>query len=75
MPPQSVAIHTPYIQLDALLKWVGIADTGGAAKSLIQSGEVQVNGAAETRRGRKLYPGDSVSVPGHGTWVVTREGG
>ena len=31
---------------------------------MIQSGAVSVNGENETRRGRKLYPGDTVSVNG-----------
>lgn len=50
------------IKLDQFLKWVGVAQTGGEAKMLIQSGEVQVNGKVETRRGRKLMEGDRVSL-------------
>jgi ribosome-associated protein len=38
--------------------------SGGEAKHLIQSGEVQVNGVTETRRGRKLAVGDRVSTMG-----------
>jgi len=51
-----------HIALDALLKATGLAGSGGAAKVLIASGGVRVNGAAETRRGRKLRPGDQVAV-------------
>ena len=36
--------------------------SGGEAKVLIQAGEVLVNGEVETRRGRKLLPGDVVEV-------------
>src|ERR671917_2626293 len=36
--------------------------SGGEAKVLIQTGEVLVNGEVETRRGRKLVPGDVVEV-------------
>ncbi len=75
MGPEDVAIHTPYITLDALLKWVGAAATGGEAKTLISGGDVQVNGNTETRRGRKVYPGDRVSVRNAGVWLVTGEGG
>ncbi len=50
-----------YITLDALMKATGIALSGGAAKVLIGAGGVQVNGEAETRRGRKLRPGDEVA--------------
>lgn len=52
------------IKLDQFLKWVGAVNTGGEAKVLIQYGEVLVNGAVETRRGRKLVPGDVVVAQG-----------
>ncbi|OWY66868.1 RNA-binding protein [cyanobacterium TDX16] len=50
------------IKLDQFLKFIGIAATGGQAKLIIQGGEVLVNGILETRRGRKLRSGDSVTV-------------
>ncbi|AFY88374.1 MULTISPECIES: RNA-binding S4 domain-containing protein [Chroococcidiopsis] len=50
------------IKLDQFLKLIGIAATGGQAKLIIQGGEVLVNGILETRRGRKLRSGDSVTV-------------
>lgn len=53
-----------YIKLDQFLKLARIVDTGGQAKHLIKSGFVLVNGAVETRRGRKLYDGDLVNVDG-----------
>lgn len=52
------------IKLDQFLKLVGIAQTGGQAKLMIQRGDVLVNGMLETRRGRKLVSGDSVTVGG-----------
>jgi ribosome-associated protein len=52
-----------FVTLDALLKATGLAPSGGAAKSLIASGAVRVNGAPETRRGRKLRGGDVVDCP------------
>lgn len=55
---------SPVIKLDQFLKLVGVASTGGIAKLIIQSGEVQVNGIVETRRGRKLAVGDRVTVNG-----------
>lgn len=50
------------IKLDQYLKLMGVAQTGGQAKLLIQAGEVEVNGAIETRRGRKLALGDRVTI-------------
>ena len=52
------------LRLDQFLKLCGIADTGGQAKLMIQSGEVQVNGELETRRRRKLVSTDVVEVDG-----------
>ena len=53
-----------HIKLDQFLKWQGIAQTGGEAKIIIKQGMVEVNGAEEIRRGRKLVTGDKVTVAG-----------
>ncbi|MFQ5576893.1 MAG: RNA-binding S4 domain-containing protein [Anaerolineae bacterium] len=50
------------IQLDQFLKWANIVPTGGQAKILIQGGGVKLNGVVETRRKKKLKPGDVVEV-------------
>lgn len=48
-----------YIRLDDLLKNVGVVNTGGHAKIIIQDGEVKVNGEVCTMRGKKMRSGDS----------------
>ena len=48
--------------LDQFLKLSSIAESGGQAKVMIQSGEVKVNGEIETRRRRKLVAEDVVEV-------------
>ena len=53
-----------FIRLGQVLKASAIAESGADAKDMIQSGIVSVNGENETRRGRKLYPGDTVYVIG-----------
>lgn len=50
--------------LDQFLKLSSIAETGGHAKFMIQSGEVKLNGEIETRRRRKVVAGDVVEVGG-----------
>lgn len=62
---RNIAINTPTIQLGQLLKKADIIATGGQAKHFLLDIEVRVNGVRETRRGRKLMPGDTVEVPGH----------
>lgn len=58
-----VSITTEYITLGALIK-LATNCTGGQAKLAVQGGKVKVNGQVETRRGRKLRPGDRVEVEG-----------
>jgi ribosome-associated protein len=52
------------IQLDNFLKLAGLVATGGQAKIVIQSGQVLLNGVVETRRKKKLRPGDRVTYAG-----------
>ena len=61
---QSVTIYTPFIKLDAALKLANAIESGGMAKTVIQDGQVQVNGEVCTMRGKKLYPGDRFSFMG-----------
>ena len=65
-----VPIHTEFIKLQDFLKFCDAVSSGGMAKNFIQNGEIAVNGETETRRGRKLYPGDVVSF-GPNRWQVT----
>ncbi len=69
MEEERVKIETPFIRLDALLKFAGLVGTGGEAKLAIRNGEVTVNGGPCTMRGKKLYPGDRAGLDGR-TLVV-----
>ena len=60
----SVKIESEFIKLEQFLKFASIAQTGGMAKELIKESMVKVNGEVETRRGKKLYPGDVVGFEG-----------
>lgn len=62
-------IDTEYIKLDSFLKAVNATSSGGMAKVMITEGMVRVNGQVETRRGRKLYPGDRIET-GNRTFMV-----
>lgn len=61
---ETIAIHTEFIKLQDLLKFAGATGTGGEAKTLIQDGQVSVNGEVCLQRGKKLRPGDVVSLDG-----------
>ncbi|MFM7314097.1 MAG: RNA-binding S4 domain-containing protein [Cyanobium sp.] len=58
------------MKLDQFLKWSALVCTGGEAKLRIQRGDVRVNGAIETRRGRQLQTGDTVSLDGRELLVM-----
>jgi ribosome-associated protein len=58
-----------YIKLDQFLKVMNLVESGGHAKLLIQTGEVEVNGESELRRGRKLIHGDKVTIFGETYFV------
>lgn len=64
MEKNTVSITTEFIKLDSLLKLANAVGSGGEAKILIQEGEVRVNGETCTLRGKKIRPGDVVSLPG-----------
>lgn len=59
-----------FITLQSLLKATGLCDTGGAAKIAIVAGEVTVDGAVDTRRGKKLKQGHVVTYAGQTIRVV-----
>ena len=61
------------IRLDQFMKLSGLAQSGGQAKFMVQHGEVSVNGAVETRRTRKLHPGDTVSVGEDSVQVLSED--
>jgi len=52
------------LRLDDALKLGGMVATGGEAKQRIQAGEVRVNGQVETRRKRRVGPGDVIEFAG-----------
>ena len=55
---ETIEINEEFIRLDNLLKFAGIAPTGGQAKFIIQNGEIKVNGEICTMRGKKMRAGD-----------------
>lgn len=46
------------------IKLAGLVDSGVDAKFVIQDGQVKVNGEVDTRRGKKLYAGDTFEFEG-----------
>jgi ribosome-associated protein len=58
----SFDLTSEYIELNQLLKLVGLCDSGGAGKVLVASGVVWIDGQQELRKTCKIRPGQNVSV-------------
>ena len=61
---ETIKLRDEFIKLGQALKAAGLVESGVEAKEVIRDGQVSVNGEIDTRRGRKLYGGDVVSVGG-----------
>lgn len=59
-----LVIKEAFIKLDSAMKLAGVCMTGGHAKTVIQNGEVTVNGETCLQRGKKLKNGDFFSFEG-----------
>lgn len=57
-----VPIQGDFIKLDSLLKFAGLCVTGGEAKAAIEEGLVLVNGDTCSMRGKKIRPGERVTL-------------
>ena len=59
-----VKISTDMIQLDQLLKWMGLTETGGQAKFLIEAGQIRINDCVTTERRKKIHSVDLLVIEG-----------
>jgi ribosome-associated protein len=67
--PLTVHVKAEPIELCQLLKFAGLAESGGAAKAVISEGHVLLNGVVETQKRKKVMGGDRVTF-GEKTIVV-----
>jgi len=59
-----------YVELNQLLKLVGLAGSGGMGKAMVASGIVSVNGQTELRKTCKIVIGNIVQIEDHEIHVV-----
>ena len=59
-----------FITLQALLKDLGIIQSGGVIKSFLSDHLVYFNGELENRRGKKIRIGDSIEIPDLKTQII-----
>lgn len=60
----NIKLTSEYITLGQLLKMADFIQSGGEAKFAVKELKISVNNVKENRRGRKLYPGDSIVIEG-----------
>nr|WP_315466977.1 RNA-binding S4 domain-containing protein [uncultured Undibacterium sp.] len=58
----SFTVAGEYVELNQLLKLVGLCDSGGAGKVIVASGDVSVDGKQELRKTAKIRPGQKVRL-------------
>jgi len=71
---RDVLINWEPVELYKILKFEGIASSGGEAKLAIAEGYVLVNGEVETQKRKKIVSGDVIEI-GEEILRVVLEGG
>lgn len=62
MQKETIEITTPTITMDKLLKFSGVAETGGQAFMMVEDGVVRLNGQLVTEKRKQVRPGDVVNI-------------
>jgi ribosome-associated protein len=62
MQKVSFELSGEFVELNQLLKLVGLCDSGGAGKMMVAGGGVKVDGKQELRKTAKIRAGQQVSV-------------
>lgn len=62
MTQHRFVLEKEFVELHTLLKLLALAPSGGAAKTMIATGAVSVDGHAETRKACKIRAGQVVRV-------------
>ena len=67
-------LESEFVELYKILKFEGIAESGGAAKQVIADGLVSVNGVVEKRKSKKITAGDHIEVSNQIIDVIGKNG-
>ncbi|MBI2515478.1 MAG: RNA-binding S4 domain-containing protein [Opitutae bacterium] len=71
-PSRVVFVREEPIELCQLLKFAGLTESGGEAKQVIANGLVELNGAVETQKRKKIMSGDRITY--HGETLLVKVG-
>ena len=73
MQKENIAIITEFITMDKLLKFSGVADTGGQAFLMVEDGIIKLNSKPVTEKRKKVFPGDVVNIDDQIELTITKE--
>ena len=59
---KDINVFTDFITLQQLLKLANVIFSGGQAKAYLANNSIIINGVKDSRRGRKLYVGDTIII-------------
>ncbi len=62
MQDHQFQLKSEFVELNQLLKLVGLCDSGGAGKAIVAAGGVTIDGAPESRKTCKVRGGQVVRV-------------
>ncbi len=66
-------LEAEFVELYKILKFEGLADSGGMAKQVIADGQVSVNGEVETKKRKKISAGDKIEYSGQSIEVIGKK--
>ena len=69
---EKIKINSDYITLGQMIKFANIASSGGMVKKILQDYKINVNDILESRRGKKLYPGDKILIKTIGVYKIIK---
>lgn len=72
MSKQTITITSEYIPLGQFLKLANVVESGGMVKVFLADYDVFINNEKDQRRGRKLYPGDQITIPEVGQFEINK---
>ncbi len=70
---EKIAISSEYITLGQFMKFIDVIPSGGMVKFVLQEYTIYVNDVLESRRGKKLYPGDKILIKTIGEFRIVQE--
>ena len=69
---KEIEINREPVELYKILKFENIVSSGGEAKTVIDEGQVMVNGLVETRKRKKIISGDIIEFMGNEFQIVLK---